>query len=118
MIVATVFGKIISIFIIMIVGVICCKMGIIDDYTKQRLSRLSTLVVNPILIFTSFQMEYEAEQYYPGFSRCIYLKGYRYNMHYCPKTLLVEVGAQTNTVEEAMNAMEPLADILAKVLGQ
>ena len=50
MIVATVFGKIISIFIIMIVGVICCKMGIIDDYTKQRLSRLSTLVVNPILI--------------------------------------------------------------------
>ena len=38
-------------------------------------------------------------------------------MHYCPKTLLVEVGAQTNTVEEAMNAMEPLADILAKVLG-
>ena len=36
MIVATVFGKIISIFIIMIVGVICCKMGIIDDYTKQR----------------------------------------------------------------------------------
>lgn len=29
MIVATVFGKIISIFIIMIVGVICCKMGII-----------------------------------------------------------------------------------------
>ena len=35
MIVATVFGKIISIFIIMIVGVICCKMGIIDDYTKH-----------------------------------------------------------------------------------
>ena len=61
MIVATVFGKIISIFIIMIVGVICCKMGIIDDYTKQRLSRLSTLVVNPILIFTSFQMEYDSE---------------------------------------------------------
>ena len=25
----------------------------------------------------SFQMEYEAKQYYPGFSRCIYLKGYR-----------------------------------------
>ena len=61
MIVATVFGKIISIFIIMIVGVICCKMGIIDDYTKQRLSRLSILVVNPILIFTSFQMEYDSE---------------------------------------------------------
>ena len=31
-------------------------------------------------------------------------------MHYCPKTLLVEVGAQTNTVQEAKNAMVPLAE--------
>lgn len=64
----------------------------------------------------SLQMQIAAEEYYPGFSRAVYLKGYRYNMHYCPKTLLVEVGAQTNTVQEAMNAMEPLADLLAKVL--
>ena len=64
----------------------------------------------------SLQMQLKAKQYYPGFSRSIYLKGYRYNMHYCPKTLLVEVGAQTNTVDEAMSAMEPLADILYRVL--
>ena len=64
----------------------------------------------------SFQMQLKAAEYYPGFSRKIYLKGYRYNMHYCPKTLLIEVGAQTNTVQEAMNAMIPLADILNKVL--
>ena len=37
-------------------------------------------------------------------------------MHFCPKSMLIEVGAQTNTLEEAMNAMEPLADILDKVL--
>ncbi len=65
----------------------------------------------------SLQMQIAAEEYYPDFSRMIYLKGYRYNMHLCPKTLLVEVGAQTNTVQEVMNAMEPLADILAKVVG-
>ena len=64
----------------------------------------------------SLQMQLTAETYYPGFSRAIYLKGYRYNMHYCPKTLLVEAGAQTNTVQEIRNAMEPLADILAKVI--
>lgn len=64
----------------------------------------------------SFQMQLTAAEYYPGFTRRIYLKGYRYNMHYCPKTLLIEVGAQTNTVQEAMNAMVPLADILNKVL--
>lgn len=66
----------------------------------------------------SFQMKLAAEEYYPGFTRGIYLKGYRYNMHYCPKSLLVEVGAQTNTFQEAMNAMEPLADLLHKVLTQ
>lgn len=65
----------------------------------------------------SFQMKLAAEEYYPGFARATYLKGYRYNLHYRPKSLLVEVGAQTNTLEEAMNAMEPLADILHKVLS-
>lgn len=65
----------------------------------------------------SFQMQLAASEYYPGFSRCIYLKGYRYNLQYLPKSLLVEVGAQTNTYEEALNAMEPLADVLDKVLS-
>lgn len=64
----------------------------------------------------SFQMQLTAAEYFPGFTRRIYLKGYRYNMHYCPKTLLVEVGAQTNTVEEAKNAMVPLAETLYRVL--
>ena len=62
-------------------------------------------------------MELLAGEYYPGFSRGIYLKGLRYNLHYCPKSLLVEVGAQTNTLQEAMNAMPPLADILNRVLS-
>lgn len=65
----------------------------------------------------SFQMQLKAAQYYPGLTRKIYLKGYRYNMHLRPKTLLVELGAQNNTVEEAMNACDPLAHILDMVLS-
>lgn len=65
----------------------------------------------------SLQMKLAAEEYYPGFTRANYLKGYRYNLHYVPKSMLVEVGAQTNTLEEAKNAMEPLADLLHKVLA-
>ncbi len=65
----------------------------------------------------SFQLQLAAAEYYPGFSRFIYLKGYRYNLHYLPRSLLVEVGAQTNTYEEVYNAMEPLADVLDKVLS-
>ena len=66
----------------------------------------------------SFQMQLCGAEYYPGFNRKIYLKGYRYNMHYCAKSMLIEVGAQTNTLQEAMNAMEPLANIIDKVLSQ
>lgn len=65
----------------------------------------------------SFQMQMKAESYYPGLARKIYLKGYRYNMHLCPKTLLIELGAQNNTLEEAMNACDPIAHLLDMVLS-
>lgn len=64
----------------------------------------------------SFQMQKKAAEYYPGLTRKIYLKGYRYNMHLRDKYLLIELGAQNNTLEEAMNACDPLAHILDMVL--
>lgn len=64
----------------------------------------------------SFQMKVACDEYYPGFARSIYLRAYRYNMHLCPKTLLIELGAQTNTVEEIREALGPLAHVLSMVL--
>ena len=66
----------------------------------------------------SFQMQLKAAEAYPGFTRKIYLKGLRYNLHLRPRSSLIEVGAQTNTFEEARNAMEPLAEILEAVLTE
>ena len=65
----------------------------------------------------SLQMQLEAAEQFPGFTRKIYLKGLRYNLHVRPRASLLEVGAQTNTYEEAKNAMEPLAEILDAVLS-
>lgn len=64
----------------------------------------------------SLQLELLGDYYYPGYVRGVYVKGYRYNLHFRPKSLLLEVGAQTNTLEEAKNAMEPFAEILNKLL--
>ena len=64
----------------------------------------------------SFQLEYQAAMFYPEFYRGIYLAGLRYNLHLKPRALLLEAGAQTNTVQEVKNAMEPFADILNRVL--
>jgi stage II sporulation protein P len=95
------------------------KIMFFNGLCRTAASGNLTSLVNPYLednLAFSFQMQLAAAEYYPDFTRKIYLKGYRYNMHYCPKSLLVEVGAQNNTLEEAKNAMEPLADVLSKVL--
>ena len=65
----------------------------------------------------SLQMQLLAEEEYPDLTRKIFLKGLRYTLHVRPRSALIEVGAQTNTLEEALNAMEPLADLLDQVLG-
>lgn len=65
----------------------------------------------------SFQSQVIAESYFPGITRKIYLKAWRYNMHLRPKNMLIELGAQTNTVEEIMNTTEILAFVIDKVLS-
>ena len=76
-------------------------------------------MANPYLqdnLAFSLQMKIAAETKYPGFARRNYLPGYKYNMDLMPRMLLIEAGAQTNTVEEMRNAMEVLADLLNSVL--
>ena len=66
----------------------------------------------------SLQMQIAAAKLYPGFTRHIYLKSYRYNLHLKPKSLLIEAGAQTDTVEEMRNAMEALARVLNECVSK
>lgn len=95
------------------------RLMFFNGLSRTRKTGVIESLENPYLqdnLAFAFQMQLACNEYYPGLTRRIYLKGYRYNMHYCPKTLLVELGAQTNTVEEALGACEPLADVLEKVL--
>lgn len=66
----------------------------------------------------SFQMCLTGKEYFGDYIRKIYVRSYRYNLHLKPRTALIEVGAQNNTLEEEKNAMEPLAAILDKVLSK
>ena len=84
--------------------------------TQGKLTHLPNENLKDNLAF-SFQMKLIGDEMYPGLMNRIFLKDYRYNMHLIERYLLVELGTEKNTVEEAMNAMEPLADILAQVLG-
>ena len=65
----------------------------------------------------SLQAKLEALGKYPDFTRKNYIDAYQYNLDLLPRAMLIEAGAQTNTVQEEPNAMEPLADILDSVLS-
>lgn len=74
---------------------------------------------NPYLennLAMTMQLKLAADTLAPGFARKIYLKSLRFNLHLHPGAMLIEAGAQTNTVEEMQNAMEVLARILGNVL--
>ena len=46
------------IFIIIIIGVICYKTNLIDDATNSKLSNILLTLVNPIVIFVSYQRDF------------------------------------------------------------
>nr|WP_295278875.1 stage II sporulation protein P [uncultured Blautia sp.] len=89
--------------------------GLSYTTAQGQVSYLPNPYIQDNLAF-SFQLEYQAALYYPTFYRGIYLAGLRYNLHLRKRALLLEAGAQTNTVQEVKNAMEPFADILNRVL--
>jgi len=55
------------------------------------------------------------EEQYPGLSRGVYPKSYRFNQHLSPAALLYEVGGVDNTMEEALRSVRALADVLAEL---
>lgn len=95
---------------------IMCFNGLSYTVNNGPVDYLPNPYIQENLAF-SFQLEMQAALYYPELYRGIYLAGLRYNLHLRPKALLLEAGAQTNTVEEVKNAMEPFADILHRVLS-
>ena len=89
--------------------------GLSRTKTNGEISYLPNPYIKDNLAF-SFQMQLACEEMYPGFARRIYLKGYRYSLHMMPKSLLIEAGAQNNTVQEMRSAMECLSNVLCRVL--
>ncbi|HWR42767.1 stage II sporulation protein P [Sporomusa sp.] len=55
---------------------------------------------------------------YPGICRGIQLVEWRYNQHLHPRALLVEVGSQESSKEEAVRSIEVLGDVLAEILAE
>lgn len=57
-------------------------------------------------------------QHYPGLSHGIQVVDWRFNQHLHPRALLLEIGCQENSKEEAMRSAEMLADVLTEILSE
>jgi stage II sporulation protein P len=97
---------------IMFVNGLCMNRDVEGNLVEKE---LKNPYVSQNLAF-SLQAQAMAYKYYPNLAKKVYLKEYRYSLHMKPMSLLVEIGAQTNTGQEAINAAEPLANIIAKVI--
>ncbi len=53
--------QIIIIFIIIVIGVICYKVKLIDEATNSKLSNILLMLVNPMVIFVAYQREFSKD---------------------------------------------------------
>jgi stage II sporulation protein P len=92
--------------------------GISKKLIDGKMTKVDTLP-NPYVednLAFSYQMKLKTDELYPGLVKNIVIKPYRYSLHMAPKSLLIEIGNNNNTIEEALNAVAPLAETLAEVL--
>ena len=82
---------------------------------QGELENLKNPYIQDNLAF-SLQLQLMGREIYPGLMYKNYLQYLRYNQHLRKKSLLIELGTDKNTVEEAMNAMDYLSVVLDEVL--
>ena len=86
-------------------------LGMSRTADQQDISYLPNPYIKENMAF-ALQIQERAEIMAPGLMRNIYLMAYRFNLHYRPRSMLLEAGTQLNTLEEEKNAMEVFAGIL------
>jgi len=58
---AIAFEQILVLVTLMVIGFGCAKVNLIDEATNKQLSNLLLMLINPVLIFLSYQRSFEAE---------------------------------------------------------
>ena len=62
------------------------------------------------------KLQSTAETLYPGMTRPLYFGNFMYNMNLAPGSLLIEVGTDANTLDEAVRSGEMLGNVIAQTM--
>lgn len=66
----------------------------------------------------ALKIQNKAESMYPGMTRPISFDYFAYNEYVCDGSLLIEIGAEANSIDEAVYSGELLGNVLSEVLAQ
>lgn len=58
---STVFGQIMIMFLLLLIGLLCNKINVIDLETNKKLSNLVLMIINPMVIFVAYQRDFETK---------------------------------------------------------
>ena len=64
----------------------------------------------------ALKLQSTAESLYPGMTRPLDFGYFAYNEYLCDGSLLIEIGTDANSIDEAEYSAELLADVLSRVL--
>lgn len=83
-------------------------------YTKEDMAQLMLVIGTNYDSWTenmalAVKLQARLEQLEPGICRPMALRSQRFNQDLCAGTILVEMGAAGNTLDQALNAVEPLS---------
>lgn len=62
--VSLIIQKITMMFLILVLGVLCYKKNFLDEGTSVKLSNFLLMIVNPLVIFVSYQIDFEEELFH------------------------------------------------------
>lgn len=94
------------------------KIMFFNGVSRTKTGNRASLINENLQMNLSFSLQLliNAMAMYDDFAKKTYIKGYRYNLHLRERSMLIEVGNDKNTIEEAKNAMEPFSKILVSTL--
>lgn len=64
------------------------------------------------------KLTHKMNELYPGLSRGINIKLGRFNQFLSPNSILIEIGSNGNTLDEALNSTQYIARVIAEVLNE
>lgn len=99
-----IFEQLLKMFFIMVLAFVCYKAGLVDQNGNRSVSNLLLLVINPILIITVYQTEYDPELV-RGLLLAFAAAAATHILGIVVSTLMFRPGSGTNYCIERFNAM-------------